>query len=416
MVFTLLLPSIAAEAGERPQVWALGVSSATGNSCTLAGLVNPQGASTWAWFEWGTTTNYGALTLASDMGSGTNALHFGAPVTGLSPATTYHFRAAATNLYGGAYGNDLTFTTPSLPQVLTASASEVAANTAMLNGTVNPEGSATTAWFEWGRTTSYGNRTAATDLGSGADALPLLVPIGGLSPGLTYHFRLAATNIFGAAYGDDRILTTLNLPQVVTSPATAVATNRATLNASINPRGLPTAAWFEWGTTPSYGTFTPASDMGNGTGFLPLTAVLEDLTPGMTYYFRAAATNNGGSAYGGDWTFTTPGPPRVWTLPATAVTTERATLNGGVNPDGYATTAWFEWGTNTSYGNLSSATAMGNGTGALPLSFPLEGLEPRRDLPLPRWGDQQPGNGLRRRPGLHRAGPCGHQHRHLARR
>ena len=93
------------------------------------------------------------------------------------------------------------------PQVSTSPATDVSTNSATLNGTVNPIGWPTTAWFQWGATTNYGNLTPATDVGSGTTALPLFAPLAGLTPNVTYHFRIAATNDYGLAYGSDQSFT-----------------------------------------------------------------------------------------------------------------------------------------------------------------------------------------------------------------
>ena len=176
---------------------------------------------------------------------------------------------------------------------------------ATLNGTVNPNGWPTTAWFQWGATTNYGNLTAVTALGSGTTALPLSAPLAGLTPGVTYHFRIAATNDYGLVYGSDQSFTTLVPPQVSTLPATGVSTNSATLNGTVNPNGWPTTAWFQWGTTTNYGNLTSVTALGSGTTALPLSAPLAGLTPGVTYHFRIAATNDYGLVYGSDQSFTT---------------------------------------------------------------------------------------------------------------
>ena len=288
-----------------PEAWTLSASTITTTGATLNGTVNPNGWPTTAWFQWGTTTNYGNLTPATDMGSGTTALPLSAPLAGLTLGVTYHFRVAATNDYGSVYGSDQSFTTLALPQVSTLPATGVSTNSATLNGTVNPNGWPTTAWFQWGATTNYGNLTSVTDLGSGTTALPLSAPLAGLTPGVTYHFRVAATNGYGLVYGSDQSFTTLGLPQVSTLPATAVSTNSATLNGTVNPNGFLTAAWFQWGTTTNYGNLTAVTDMGSGTTALPLSAQLAGLTLGGAYHFRIAATNDYGPAYGSDQSFTT---------------------------------------------------------------------------------------------------------------
>ena len=65
--------------------------------------------------------------------------------------------------------------------------------------------------------------------------------------------------------------------------------------------------------------------------------------------------------------------PIVVTLPATAVTTNSATLNATEYPGDEPATVRFVWGTTTNYGNIA-APVVGSGTDALPLSAPLTGL------------------------------------------
>ena len=86
------------------------------------------------------------------------------------------------------------------------SATAVTAKSATLNGAVNPMALPTAAWFEWGNTANYGNLTPVTDMGSGTNDLPLSGPLAGLTPGVTYHFHVAATNSAGAVYGSDQAL------------------------------------------------------------------------------------------------------------------------------------------------------------------------------------------------------------------
>src|ERR1019366_2154497 len=108
---------------------------------------------------------------------------------------------------GPAYGGDQSFTTLGPPQVSTLPATGVSTNSATLSGTVNPNGWPTTAWFQWGPSTNYGNLTSVADLGSGNTALPLSAPLAGLTLGVTYHLRVAATNDYGLVYGSDQSFT-----------------------------------------------------------------------------------------------------------------------------------------------------------------------------------------------------------------
>ncbi len=64
------------------------------------------------------------------------------------------------------------------------------------------------------------------------------------------------------------------------------------------------------------------------------------------------------------------------TLPPTGVTTTSATLNGTANPQGLATTAWFQWGTDPALSGATSTTAVsvGSGTSDVAISNTLTGL------------------------------------------
>jgi hypothetical protein len=77
---------------------------------TLAGSVDPQGLPTSVRFAYGLDTGYGSLSVAQDV-SGTDSVPFTAAVSGLSPGTTYHYRAVATHAGGTSVGPDMTFTT-----------------------------------------------------------------------------------------------------------------------------------------------------------------------------------------------------------------------------------------------------------------------------------------------------------------
>jgi hypothetical protein len=94
------------------------------------------------------------------------------------------------------------------PVATTGSASGVDANDATLNGTVNPEGQATTGHFEWGTTTSYGNTTTDFNAGSGSAAVNESAALTSLQPSTTYHFRIDATNATGTTNGADQTFTT----------------------------------------------------------------------------------------------------------------------------------------------------------------------------------------------------------------
>jgi hypothetical protein len=146
-------------------------------------------------------------------------------------------------------------------------------------------------------------------------------------------------------------------PVAITNPATLIASFSAKLNGSVNPHGLTTSVYFQYGTTKSYGlTTAPQSHIGNT--FLNISAHISGLTASTTYHFRIVTTNRVGTRYGSDRTFTTLPPigfPIVTTKPATNVATFAATLNGLLDPHGLTTSVHFQYGTTTNYGRRTTA-------------------------------------------------------------
>ncbi len=80
------------------------------------------------------------------------------------------------------------------PTVSTASAASVTETEATLHGTVNPDGTETKYYFEYGTTTSYGKTTAEASAGSGESNVEVSKPITGLTKSMKYDYRIVATN------------------------------------------------------------------------------------------------------------------------------------------------------------------------------------------------------------------------------
>lgn len=230
-------------------------------------------------------------------------------LTGLTGGTTYHVRAYATNAIGTAYGSDMSFATLGLAPVgLTQTASNVSATEATLTGTVNPNYLSTNVTFEFGTTINYGQTATANQSPiTGNSIVTVSVTITGLTPGITYHFRIKTVNSLGTAYGDDMTFTTSGYaPAAVTQPACCLSATGATLNGIVNANYLSTIVTFEYGSTTSYGNSVTASQSSlTGNTNTNVSATISGLTPGATYHFRVKAVNSLGTTYGGDLSFET---------------------------------------------------------------------------------------------------------------
>jgi alpha-tubulin suppressor-like RCC1 family protein len=116
-------------------------------------------------------------------------------------------RGSYSVVVANAYGS-VTSTAASLtlapPRVTTAAASDSSATSATLNGTLNPNGLASTARFEYGLTSAYGSKAhVALVPDNGLDERNVSISISGLQAGTTYHYRLTATNGGGTSTGED---------------------------------------------------------------------------------------------------------------------------------------------------------------------------------------------------------------------
>lgn len=377
LVALLALPLVAGAASlVAPTALTGTVSAVGGTTATLNGTVNPAGSATDWWFEYGTTTAYGSKTVATAAGSGSANVSVSKALTGLAPATTYHYRLVAKSSQGTTNGSDGLFTTASPPVAVTQAATGVGPTSATLGGTVNPSGQPTTWLVEYGTTTSYGSKTAAADAGSGTTAKAVSVAVSGLAAGKTYHFRLVATSDAGTANGADTTFVTAAPPAVTTSGASSVGSSTATLNGKVDPRGRSTSYLFEYGTSTAYGSKTSSSSAGSGSGAKSVSKAVSGLKPGTTYHFRLVATSDAGTSTGSDVTFTTQAPPTVTTGAASAVGPTGATLGGTVVPNGRSTSTYVEYGTTASYGSRTSSRSAGSGTTPVTVAIPVAGLKP----------------------------------------
>lgn len=94
------------------------------------------------------------------------------------------------------------------PQATTGAATDTTYDSAIVNGTVNPEGRAATYYFEYGSSTSYGLYTAPAGAGSGTGPVAVNAHLNLLRAGQTYHYRLVARTSAGTTNGADQTLST----------------------------------------------------------------------------------------------------------------------------------------------------------------------------------------------------------------
>jgi hypothetical protein len=88
------------------------------------------------------------------------------------------------------------------PHVSTGAVAHAHGTSGQLTGAVNPEGLATTYYFQYGPSTAYGSQTPTLSLAAGSTSVKVAQTVNGLLPG--YHYRLVASNNDGQVDGKDR--------------------------------------------------------------------------------------------------------------------------------------------------------------------------------------------------------------------
>ena len=385
LTFTTSAPATAAT---------VAATSVTPTTATLNGSGNPNGATATGWFRYSTSSpgtcndTFGTRTPTSggiSLGAGISTVPFGQLITGLSPGVTYYYCAIVQNAYGTGMGALLSVTTPAGPPTVSTDYPSGIATT--LNGTANPNGSATTGWFRLATSSpgtcndTFGTRiptTGGTALGSGVVGVSYSNAATGLTPGTTYYYCAIAQNAVGTAFGTIRSFVAPMPPTVNTLAATPVTATTAQLNGTANPNGNSTIGWFRYSTSSPgtcndvFGTRAPTSggtSLGAGSSATPFGESISGLSPGTTYYFCAIAVSAYGTVFGSVLSFTTPTtlrtpikpsapggttPPitptpsdvdllaqRIVTLDATSIGTQTAILVGSANPSSEEMTGWF---------------------------------------------------------------------------
>ncbi len=212
-----------------PTVTTNAATSITSGGATLNGAANPNHAPTFGYFRYSLTDpgtcsdTFGTRVPSSSssdlfLGSGTALVAYSNLISGLTPGSTYYYCAIARNSLGTRFGEVLSFSTPAnVPAVTTVAATSVTGTTAMLNGSANPGGAATTGWFRYSTISpgtcndTFGVRaptSGGSALGAGTKPVAYSQAIAGLSSETTYYYCAIATNSAGTSFGSVLSFTT----------------------------------------------------------------------------------------------------------------------------------------------------------------------------------------------------------------
>ena len=294
---------------ELPDVTTAQVTNITTTSATAGGEIISDGGSaiTECGVCWSTE---GEPTIEGDhIASQVTMGEFSVTVANLTQNTTYNIRAYATNGAGTGYGEVQTFTTEeeiviTVPTVTTNEVTEITTTTATVGGQITSVGNGTisesgicykTGTDEW--------TCVALEATNNAFSTTLT----GLTANTSYTVRAYATNEEGTGYGEEVTFTTeeeivIIVPTVTTNAVTDITTNSALVGGQITDAGNGTIA--ESGICYKTGTeeWTCVAIAAANNAF---SMSLTGLTANTSYTVRAYATNEEGTGYGEEVSFTT---------------------------------------------------------------------------------------------------------------
>lgn len=286
-------------------------------------------------FAWGTSPN----PTGNKINVGGQTGNFSRLLTGLQPNTTYHYRAYAVNSQGTVYGANKSFTTLRLPSILTDPVTNVTGTTATAHGELTDAGNPTITekGFEY-RTTPEPSQPHTKVVVAGSSLGAFTANLVGLNPSTTYYIRAYAQSSAGKVTGEYVSFQTVVPAVVVTNEAVDVTTTSATGRGDIqgDGGGTITQHGFVWSTSPNPTLADSKLELGPGT-LGQFSGEITGLSPSNIYYYRAFATNEGGTAYGAQRTINTaqtpPAQPTLLSpIGGIAVPTLTPTLDWTYNP------------------------------------------------------------------------------------
>jgi uncharacterized protein (TIGR02145 family) len=243
-------------------------------------------------------------------GSGTGS--YTSSITGLTTGTTYYLRAYATNQVGTNYGEELFFRTQSIPEIGTTEIFNITQNSASSGGEITMDGGSpiTEKGVCWGISPSPTTSNSKTSDGTGTDNF--ISSLTNLSQNTTYYVRAFAKNSIGTSYGNERSFVTLSTSTVSTNNISNIAQYSASTGGNVlSDGGSPVTSRGVCWSTNSMPTINDNKSI-DGSGLGSFVSSLTGLYESTTYYVRAYSTNNVGTNYGEEKSFTTlPGPTPV---------------------------------------------------------------------------------------------------------
>lgn len=315
-VLSTLVLGVALASAVAPTVTIDPTPTAGYTTAQVFGTVDPGDNQTTVYIEYSKepATEGWQFSFAASLAAGSGATPVSGELTGLTPGTQYFVRIGAENGVDpevvSAEPNP-TFTTKVVmaPVVTIEPVTTFTGTTALFSGEITPGGTDPAFNTNW----HFECQPACPALQGGevpADtaAHQVSVEAKGLAQNTTYTVSLVAENLGGSETAVAPDFTTPTTGPELQNVMARPLFTEATLGGQVNPGGLQTIYFFEYGATANYGSRTAPKTLPAGGGPASVKANIEGLSPGGIYHFKLVASNSLGSSESIDQTFTTQTP------------------------------------------------------------------------------------------------------------
>jgi uncharacterized protein (TIGR02145 family) len=231
-------------------------------------------------------------------------------ITGLSPNASYYARAYVTSSSGTSYGNELFFQTNTFPSqisptITSFNISEIGSYTASFSATISSEiNHIVSRGFCWSPLPNPTILNNHVEVGKGVGSFSIK-QAGFAGGGTKYHARAFAVNSYGVFYGEEKIFfTQFDVPTIqLTSLKDFGLSAFAYINIPDSGGKTITQRGIVYSTTENPTTLNDKILSGTGIGEFSIT--ITGLTQKTTYFVRAFASNEVGTAYSNQIKLTT---------------------------------------------------------------------------------------------------------------
>jgi hypothetical protein len=259
---------------------------------------------------------------------------------------------------------------PLSPTIITGNASNVENSTATVSLSISDASKTKEMGVLYSLSSSSLTSISIENFTSGDNTVSLT----GLLPGTIYYYKAYATDGHAFVYGEIKSFTTgIDYPSLTTISVSSITSTQAICggNITLSGGGSVNARGVCWSTASDPTIATGKTTDGTGTG--AFASSISGLSPNTTYYVRAYATNEKGTAYGAQVTFATLpiSIPTITTTSVTSITATTATSGGNITHDGGATVTarGVCWSANSDPTISNNKTSNGNSTGTFTSSI-----------------------------------------------